>query len=60
MARYDGLAAARDFLFQALDSQLQLMGGQRADVFAQDDIGQFLARLKIIDIHDFGSARYES
>lgn len=54
MARLDRLAATRDFLFQARDAPLQLMGGERADVLTQDDVRQLLARLEIVEIHGFG------
>jgi len=53
MAGFYRFAAARDFLFQPCDARLQLMGGEGGDVFPQHDIGQFLARLQIVQIHGF-------
>src|SRR5215469_10191655 len=44
MARSDGLAAARDFLFQARDARFQFVRGKRADVFPQHNIRQLLSR----------------
>jgi len=51
MARSDGLSAARDFLFQPGDAAFQLMRGKGGEVFTQDDIGQFLARLQVVRVH---------
>ena len=58
MAYLDGLAAARNFRFQARDPGFQFMGGKGADILAQHDIGQLLARLKIVEVHGFGSVHF--
>ena len=58
MAHLDGLAAARDFRVQARDSRLQFMGGKGADILAQDNVRQLLARLKIVEVHGFGSVHF--
>jgi hypothetical protein len=35
------------------------MGGKRADVFAHHDVGELLARLKIVEVHGFGPDAFE-
>ena len=51
MAGGDGLAATRDLLFQPGDAAFQIMRGKGGEVFTQDDIGQFLARLQVVQVH---------
>ena len=44
-------AAARDFLFQPGDALFQFMRRKGGNILAQHDIGQFLARLQIVQVH---------
>jgi hypothetical protein len=43
--------AARNFFFQPLDAGFQFMRRQGGNIFAQLDVGQFLARAEIVGVH---------
>ena len=44
-------AATRDFAFQSRDALFQFMLRKGRDILAQNNVGQFLARLKIVQVH---------
>jgi hypothetical protein len=43
--------APRDFFLKPGDSFFQFVRGKSGNILAQHDIGQFLARLQIVQIH---------